>query len=114
MEEIQSTISCPACHITVKNTDYFCFNCGHNLRPVPLSTSIWKQFLLYSGSIILVPFGAIWGWRYLRQQNTKAKIIGIICIVITIVTSVALTIYTINLINKVQDEIHNELQQYGY
>jgi hypothetical protein len=109
-----TTYNCPACHIVVRSTDYFCFNCGKNLKPVPLNTSIWKQILLYVGSVILAPFGIIWGFRYLRESNAKAKIIGVLCIILTIITCILLTVYAINIINQAQDELHKQLQNVGY
>lgn len=109
-----TTYNCPSCHIIVRQSDYFCFNCGKNLKPAPLNISIWKQILLYGGSIVLAPFGVIWGFRYLRDANPKAKIVGIVCIVLTLITLTAVTIYSINLINKVQDEVHKQLQMYNY
>ena len=109
---------CPSCHMQVRPTDYFCYNCGTNLKPKPMSISIWKQLLLYIGSVVLVPFGIIWGFRYLRQPGKKAKIVGTITIIITIISTILVTIYTINLINEVQKQVNEgiekQLQNVGY
>src|ERR1700690_2123516 len=59
---------CPMCHIQVRLTDYFCYNCGKNLHPKPLSTSIEIQILYYVGSLVLPPMGFIWGFRYIREN----------------------------------------------
>jgi len=109
---------CPSCHLQVRSTDYFCYNCGANLKPKPFSISIWRQLLLYIGSIVLVPFGIIWGIRYLRQPDTAAKIVGTITIIITIISTTLVTIYTINLLNDVQKQVNEgiekQLQNVGY
>jgi len=109
---------CPSCHVQVRPTDYFCYNCGANLKPKPMSISIWMQIALYIGSAILVPFGIIWGYRYLRQPGTEAKMVGTISIIITIISTTIVTIYTINLINDVQRQVNEgiekQLQNVGY
>ena len=76
------------------------------------------QIALYIGSAILVPFGIIWGYRYLRQPGTEAKMVGTISIIITIISTTIVTIYTINLINDVQRQVNEgiekQLQNVGY
>ncbi|OGK13969.1 hypothetical protein A3A93_04975 [Candidatus Roizmanbacteria bacterium RIFCSPLOWO2_01_FULL_38_12] len=110
--------ACPKCHSLVRPTDYFCYNCGTNLKPKPLNTSIFMQLVLYVGSVVLVPFGIIWGWRYLRQPFTKSKIVGSITIIITIISTIIITIYSINLINDVQRQVNEgiekQLRNVGY
>lgn len=105
---------CPTCHVPVRAIDYFCYNCGANLHPKPLDTSIGKQLMLYIGSVILLPFGIVWGFRYLKQPDSKSKLVGIITIIITIVTLIYVTVYTINFINAFQEELHRQLQDVGY
>lgn len=70
---------------------YFCYNCGKNLHPVPLSTTVARQMGLYVGSILLAPMGLIWGMRYLRETSSKAKIIGVVCMTLTVITLVIMT-----------------------
>jgi hypothetical protein len=70
--------------------------------------------MLYIGSVILMPFGVIWGYKYLREQNPKAKIIGGVIIAISIVAMIYVTLYSINFINTVQEELHRQLQNVGY
>lgn len=114
MDQVAALPNCPQCHIQVRTTDYFCFNCGKNLQEKPMDVSILKQIVLYIGCIILVPFGFIWGFRYLRQAGDKQKIVGIVCIVITLLATIFVTIYTINFINTVQDQISDQLKNVGY
>lgn len=75
--------SCPQCHQPVREQDFFCPNCGKNLKPAPASTGIAKQLMLYVGSVLLPPLGYIWGIKYLLQKGGKAKVVGIVCILIT-------------------------------
>src|SRR3989338_8705721 len=109
METATNVPTCQKCHVSVMPIDYFCYNCGAALHSKPLSISIEKQLLLYVGSIVLLPFGIVWGFRYLFQANTKAKIVGIICIIISVVALTYITLYTIKFINTVQDELHKKL-----
>lgn len=103
---------CPVCHVAVRATDYFCFNCGKNLHPKPLSTSIGKQFLIYIGSILLPPMGIIWGMRYLRQKGGASKGVGLTAIVITIIVLVMLMKYTTEAISLANKEVERQLNMY--
>ena len=111
MEQATALPTCPQCHVQVRPSDYFCFNCGKVLHEKPMSVSVGRQIALYIGSVVLVPFGVIWGFRYLRQPGTQAKMVGLTSIIITIVTCTFLTFYTINFVNQVQDELHKKLLQ---
>lgn len=102
---VMEMTSCPACHTQVKITDYFCFNCGAALKAKPKSLSIGSQTLLYVGSLLLPPMGYIWGARYLKENNPKAKMVGWAAIVITTV-SLILTIVTVTqMINTVNTQV---------
>jgi hypothetical protein len=106
---------CPICHLSVRPTDYFCSNCGRNLRPSPLSTALTVQTMLYIKSILLPPMGIIWGIRYLRQPDIKSKIVGIVSIVITITLLLLMIKWTINLIDTVNDAVNSSMNgMYGY
>ena len=103
-------VVCPKCHIAVKGTDFFCFNCGANLKPKPLNTTLPYQLLLYLGSIFLPPLGIIWGIRYLREVNTTSKIIGIILIILTLISLIVAIVLSINIINSVNSQVTKQLQ----
>jgi len=104
---------CPTCHQPIQPTYYFCSNCGKNLRPRPLSTSLSSQIPLYLKTLLLPPLGFIWGYRYLRQPDTRSKIVGLITIVITIVEIVFLIEFTVNLIDTVNRQIYQQTNLYG-
>ncbi|SRR5260221_7779511 len=101
---------CPKCHVQVKVTDFFCFNCGTNLKPKPLSTTLTHQLLLYIGSFILPPLGLIWGIRYLQEPKQTSKIIGVILIVLTIISLGIAIVLIINTVNTVNSQVTKQLQ----
>lgn len=104
------SISCPRCHTQVKNTDYFCFNCGQNLKPKPPSTSTVQQLIIYLESFFLPPYGIILGMRYLKQNDNKSKAVGIIAIIITIISLYTVVRLTLDLIKTVNTGINTQLQ----
>lgn len=105
-----STPICSSCHIVVRPTDYFCYNCGKNLRPKPLSISWENQVLIYIGSVLLPPMGFIWGFRYLREKEEKSKMIGIVAIILTIVVLVVVLKLSIDLINTINTQVNTQVQ----
>lgn len=86
-------INCKFCGFPVSENFYFCPNCGKKLKQPPLSTSIGKQISVYAISIFLPPLGLWPALKYIAQKDSKARIIGIVAIVLTIIS----TIITINL-----------------
>jgi hypothetical protein len=109
MDEI---LTCPMCHTAVRPTDYFCFNCGKNLHPVPPSTTIEKQVMLYVGSLLLPPMGIFWGWPYIRAADTKSKTVGYITVAITVVAIILYTGWTIQFMNSFTSQM-SQFQSIG-
>ena len=101
---------CQSCHIQVRPTDYFCFNCGKSIHPKPLSISVATQLTYYVGSIILPPMGFIWGYKYLKETDPKAKMVGLVCYIITIVVLVLAVKVTVDLINTVNTQVNSQIQ----
>lgn len=101
---------CPACHMAVRPTDYFCFNCGKNLHAAPPGTTPADQIKLYLGSVFLAPMGIFWGLRYLREESQKSKIMGIIAMAISVVILIVVVQYTANLVNTLNSEVGKQLQ----
>lgn len=113
MDEVHSEtapVVCPFCHIQVRQTDYFCFNCGKNLHPKPLSTSVVTQIGYYLGSVLLPPIGIIWAVRYLREKSIRAKMIGIVCLVLTVSILILAVSVTVAFINTVNDQVNTQMQ----
>ena len=111
MDEVSK---CPKCHIEVRPTDYFCFNCGKNLKPKPPSTSVMAQIILYLESFFLPPYGTIIGMRYLQHKDKKSKIVGVISIVLTVLSLVVFAKVTRDLMNTVNAQISKQLRFSGY
>ena len=107
---MDETSLCPACHIAVRPTDYFCFNCGKNLHAAPPGTTTTDQIKLYLGSVFLVPMGIFWGLRYLRVDNGRSKIVGIIAMALSVVTFIVAVRYTVNLVNTINSQVEKQLQ----
>jgi len=101
---------CPSCHVGVRSSDYFCFNCGKNLKPKPLSTSITKQISIYLGSVLLPPLGLVWGIRYLREKDNTSKVVGVIAIILTVITLILLVKFTNNLIKTINEQVNSQLE----
>ncbi len=75
---------CPSCGAKAPADAVFCPHCGKPLQEPQLSTSIGKQIIIYLVSFFLPPFGLAWTFKYLRQENKKAKIIGLVSLILTI------------------------------
>ncbi len=82
---------CKYCGLPISTNFYYCPTCGKKLIQPPLSTSLGKQIKLYAISFFLPPFGLWPSIKYILDNNEKAKIIGLVGVVLTIV-SLAITI----------------------
>lgn len=100
---------CTRCHIIVRPTDFYCFNCGNNLKPAPPSISVMDQINLYGKSILLPPFGLLWAIKYLNQSDKKSKMVGVVAIVLTLVSLIVATIWFRNTMNQVNEQITKQL-----
>lgn len=110
---MQPSSICPTCHTEVKPTDYFCFNCGKNLKPKPLSTSVSSLVVLYAISIFLPPFGVFKGLKYLQEKDSQRKIIGLIAVLLTITSLIITIMLTFNIANTVNEQVNSQLQNFG-
>jgi hypothetical protein len=113
MEATQLPI-CPECHVNVRETDYFCYNCGKNLKPKPPSTTFSSVAMLMLGSLFLPPMGIIWGWKYIHQPDTKSKIVGYVAIIGTIILLIVIMQSTIAAINAMNEQMEKQLQQINF
>lgn len=105
--------SCPACRQPVDSTDYFCRNCGKNIRPRPLSISIGSQLVLYFKTLLLPPLGFIWGFRYLRQSSIGSKLVGLFVIILTLAELIWLIQATVYAIDTVNRQLYQQMHLYG-
>lgn len=105
--------ACSVCHTEVRDTDYFCFNCGKNLHEKPLSITVMDQVLLYAGSLLLPPMGILWGIKYLKQQDQKSRYVGIVAIAITVIVILWITNYIMNVFTAVNSQVNTQLDGLG-
>lgn len=101
---------CPGCHIAVRPTDYFCFNCGKNLHSAPPGTTPADQIKLYLGSVFLAPMGIFWGLKYLREESQKSKIVGLVAMALSVVTFIIAVKFTVNTVNTLNTQVEKQLQ----
>lgn len=107
---MDETVLCPGCHIAVRPLDYFCFNCGKNLHVAPQGTKLVDQMKLYVGSILLAPMGIFWGLKYVKENDDKTKIIGVVAMIISGVTFIIAAQYTLAFINSLNTQVGQQLQ----
>lgn len=101
--------TCPVCQNSIDQTDFFCRACGAPLKEKPLSISLFKQLSLYALSVLLPPFGLIPAIKYLRQEDSKAKQVGIIAVVLTLVSLIVSIMLLFNLLNTYSQAITGQL-----
>jgi hypothetical protein len=111
---MENPVICPACHTEIRPTDYFCYNCGKNLKPAPPSTSLPSQVTVYLESLFLPPYGIILGIRYLKVPDNKSKIVGVVSIILTIVSIIILTVLTLDFIKTINTQLNSQLNSMGY
>jgi hypothetical protein len=107
MQMVQVPKVCPQCHIAVRATDFFCFNCGKSLKEKPKPVGILSQLILYIGCFLLPPLGFWWGFKYMRQDDSKSKMVGVVCIVLTVVALVAVFVLTQNIANTLNQQVNS-------
>ncbi|MBI5019176.1 zinc ribbon domain-containing protein [Candidatus Gottesmanbacteria bacterium] len=100
---------CPTCHTEVRETDYFCFNCGKNLKAKPLSTSLQAEILYYAASIFLPPLGFWWGVKYLRQHDPVSKRIGIVSMLLTVIATIITFAWGVRVMNSVSSQVNEQM-----
>lgn len=96
---------CSMCHVMVRPTDYFCYNCGKNLHQKPPSITLFDQVMLYLGSIFLAPMGVIWGIRYIRQEDQKSKIVGLVAMTLSVIVIIVVLQYTLSFLHSVSSQV---------
>ncbi len=100
---------CKYCHAPVTPEEYFCPNCGKKLRDKPPLTTASEQAKVYIISLVFWPFGAVYIWRYLRQEDPKSKMIGWVVLAITVAIGILVAWTTKVFI----DEFNKQLNSLG-
>jgi len=102
--------TCSGCHQTIRETDFFCPNCGKKLHEKPLPVSFLVELLCYVGSVLLPPFGIVWGIKYLKQNDDTAKRIGMISIALTLLSTLITFLLTVNIIGNITSQANMFLE----
>ncbi len=105
---------CTKCHTTIRPTDYFCFNCGNNLKPTPPSISLMDQIVLYIKSILLPPFGILFAFKYLKQTDSKSKIVGIVAIVLTVISLIVSIVLFADFMKTLNDQVNSQINTFNF
>ncbi|HYM65003.1 MAG TPA: zinc ribbon domain-containing protein [Candidatus Sulfotelmatobacter sp.] len=103
--------ACKYCQFPVSDNFYFCPNCGKKLIEPPLPTTPIKQLKLYLISFFLPPFGILPSIKYIMEKNEKAKIIGVISLVLSIVSIILTINLAINLFSNPLGSDTKQLQE---
>lgn len=106
--------TCPFCHVVTFPNNYFCPNCGKKLREKPFSTSVLSQIGIYLLSVLLPPLGLWPAFRYLRQKDEKAKIVGLVALVLTVLSTVVTLWLAIQIMVSVNKNINEQLNMYQF
>ena len=110
---------CKSCGVQVLDTYHFCPNCGKKVNEV-ISVTILTQLWIYGLSIFLPPLGLWPAFKYLKSSDDKAKMIGIIAVILTVIASIVTIIISIHLFNSIIGGLGggssqiNSLQNLGY
>lgn len=101
---------CNRCHSEINESFFFCPHCGHKIKEPPYHFSIISTIGILLIAFLFPPFGLIPGFRYLKNKDSKAKIIGVLVVVVTIISSIifiyAIRLY-INYINQTVNTINS-------
>jgi hypothetical protein len=105
-----ANLVCPKCHVVVRPTDYFCYNCGQEIQEKPVRVSVVDQIAVYVGSVVLPPMGLVWGVRYYRKKGRQPKMVGLIAILLTLVSLVVVAITSVQLMNTVTEQVNQRME----
>lgn len=100
---------CPVCHVTVRPSDFYCYNCGKNLHEKPLMISTLMEYGYYAGSLLLPPLGLWWGWRLFRQADPRARRMGILNIAITVISTIVFSLWSVQLFQSINAQVNSQL-----
>lgn len=104
--------ACPKCQNSIYPTDFFCSVCGYKLKEKPLSASFLKQLSIYLISFFLPPLGLIPAIKYLRQDERKFKLIGIIAVILTFVSVILSAELLLSFMDTLTKTLNGQLDTY--
>lgn len=101
---------CNRCHSKVLFDYYFCPYCGHKIKEPPYHFSLISTLSILLISFLFPPFGLIPAFKFLKNENPKAKFIGILAILVTIISFIIFILIIreyVNTLNKTINSINS-------
>jgi hypothetical protein len=104
---------CRYCNCPIESTFFYCPVCGKKLKEPPVSTTILAQALAYCVSIFLPPLGLGYTFKYLKQSEPKARIIGWITLFLTVISIIVTLKLSLDLFSSMSNSINSQMQNYS-
>jgi hypothetical protein len=104
---------CRFCHSPAEEAFFYCPVCGKKLKEPPVSTSVLMQILAYAISIFLPPLGLAYTFKYLRQGQAKARVIGWITLFLTIISCIVTIKLTLDMMSYLTSSINSQIPNYS-
>lgn len=99
-------MTCPNCSASILDNYYFCPNCGKKLKEPPFKFSTSRTVYILLLSTLLPPFGVIPSIKYMIAPDIRAKVVGIIGLILNIAILAIATIYLISTINNSVEQLN--------
>ena len=110
---MEPNLLCKYCNANITSLDFFCPNCGKQIKEKPVAVGVGTQIGVYFLSFFLPPLGLWPAIKYLRQEDTVSKRIGIIAIVLTVI-SVIITLWSFSaFLNLMSGQLNSQINGLG-
>ena len=105
---------CKYCSQPITPLDYFCPNCGKKLKDKPVSLGIWALIWLFILSAFLPPLGFGLTLRYIRSEDSTARIVGWISVIVTVVAIILAVVWTKSAMDSFSKTLNQQMQGYEF
>lgn len=109
IDMMENQLNCHSCKQAIDASDYFCPNCGKKIKDKPISTAVGRQIFIYLLSLLLPPLGLWPAIKYLKQNDSKSRIIGFVAVVLTIISTVITIWFSISFMNSFNQQLKQQL-----
>jgi len=110
---MESQLKCKYCSANITSLDFFCPNCGKQLKAKQMSVGIGTQIGVYLLSFFLPPLGLWPAIKYLRQEDNVSKRIGIIAIVLTVISVIITLVSFSAFLNLISGQLNGQISGLG-
>ncbi|PIY69543.1 hypothetical protein COY90_00095 [Candidatus Roizmanbacteria bacterium CG_4_10_14_0_8_um_filter_39_9] len=104
---MSDTNICSTCHAMLQPEWYFCPHCGKPSKEQIPNISFFKQMLIYFVSFFLAPLGLMWGIKFVKYNDQKVRIVGIIAIILTVLSFILMAIKFKGFMDQYRGVINN-------